>query len=249
MDTKAAIMQPYFFPYFGYFQLISAANIFVIYDDTQLISRGWVNRNRILVNGEACLITLPLKKAHLQEEIRCRYFIEGVDRHKEKILKAIRLSYARAPFFKSIYPLIESILGFPERNVAAFNENLIKILCKHLGIPTTILISSKLRLGEGLSGKDRIIAIIKGLRANTAINPIGGFNLYSCEEFMQHRISLKFIATEPIPYQQFGNKHLPNLSIIDVLMFVELPEICERLSRYSLIDNFTTNPVENFGPS
>ena len=238
MDIKAALMQPYFFPYLGYFQLISAVDIFVIYDDTQLISRGWVNRNRILINGEACLITLPLKRAHLHEDIRCRYFTEDVDRHKRKILKAIRLSYGRAPFFKNTYPLIESILESPERNVAAFNENLIKALCMHLGIFTQILLSSQLGLGEGFSGKDRVIAIMKGLRASTAINPIGGFNLYSCDEFMQHGLSLKFINMEHIAYRQFGKRHLANLSIIDVLMFVGLSEIRERLSKYSLILNF-----------
>ena len=231
-------MQPYFFPYFGYFQLISAVDIFVIYDDTQMISRGWVNRNRILVNGEACLITLPLKKAHLYEDIRCRYFTEDVDRHKEKILRAIRLSYARAPFFENTYLLIESILGFSEKNVARFNENLIKNLCKHLGISTRILISSQLGLGEGLSGKGRVIAIMKGLGANVAINPIGGLNLYRCDEFIQHGLSLKFIYNENTPYRQFGKKHLVNLSIIDVLMFVDLSEIRKRLSRYSLIENF-----------
>jgi hypothetical protein len=237
-------MQPYFFPYFGYFQLISATDIFVIYDDTQLISRGWVNRNRILVNGEASLITLPLKKSHFQENIRCRYFTEDIDWHKEKILKGIRLSYARAPYFNESYPLIESILDFQERNVALFNENLIKVLCEHLGIATTILISSKLGLGEGLSGTDRIIAIMKGLQADIAINPIGGFNLYSCDEFMRHGVSLKFIKMTPIPYRQFGNRHLPNLSIIDVLMFLKLSEIQARLSEYSLVENFTADSDE-----
>jgi hypothetical protein len=239
-------MQPYFFPYLGYFQLISAADTFVIYDDTQFISRGWVNRNRILVNGKPSFITLPLKKAPLQENINSRYFVDDIEWHKKKALKAILLSYSRAPYFKENYPLIESIFGCSEKNVAAFNENSIKMICRYLDIPATILISSKLGIRPDLSGKDRVIAILKGLGAKATISPIGGFDLYSCDEFMGHGITLKFIKMDNILYRQFGSAFFPNLSIIDAFMFMHQSEIQEQLSSYSLIDNFTGEADERW---
>lgn len=242
-------MQPYFFPYFGYFQLIHASEVFVVYDDTQLISRGWVNRNKILVNGEASYITLPLKKAPLQTEIRFRELVDDIDWHKKKLLKAVRLSYSRARCYDATYPLIESIINFPERNLAVFNENLIKKMCNHLEIMTEILVSSKLGFGDGLSGNDRVISILKNLGSTHAINPIGGMDLYSCDEFMKHEIILKFIKMDAFRYKQFGEKFVNNLSIIDVLMFLDVAEVKALLQKYTLIDNFSetawrTNRVE-----
>lgn len=237
MHKRVAIMQPYFFPYFGYFQLIAAVDTFVIYDDTQFINRGWVNRNRILVNGNARWITLPLRKAQLQAQIRDRRFAENIAWHKDKILKAIRLSYARAPFFSHAFPVIESILNFSDDHVAQFNAHAIRTLCGYFGIATRMLISSEVGIGEQLSGKDRVIAIANGLHADMLINPIGGLNLYSSDEFMRHGLTLKFISTQPMAYRQFGDIHLENLSVIDLMMFVGLQEIREGLARYVLIDN------------
>lgn len=238
MDKKIGVMQPYIFPYLGYFQLISALDTFVIYDNTQFISRGWVNRNRILVNGKASFITFPLKGSHLTENINKRYFLDDIAWHKKRLLNGIYLSYARAPFFRETFPLIESIVNFKEQNVALFNENSIRILCRHLGIFTKILVSSQLPFYEKLSGTERLINLLNGLGADVSINPIGGFHLYRCEEFRRHGITLKFIKTEDIPYRQFNGAYVTNLSIIDMLMFVPLIEIQERLLRYSLIDNF-----------
>lgn len=237
MTTKVAIMQPYFFPYLGYFQLIAASDLFVLYDDTQLISRGWVNRNRILVNGEPSFITLPLKKAHLRDNINCRHFVDNIAWHKKKILKAMHLSYSRAPFFREVFPFIQSILACAESNLAAFNEALIRKTCRHLGISTEILVSSRLGIGSELSSEERVIAIAKGLGADVAINPIGGFDLYSSEEFRRRGIVLKFISMNPMGYRQFGTGFVESLSVIDVLMFCPLSEVREMLFRYSLIDN------------
>ncbi|OWW18577.1 hypothetical protein AYR66_00770 [Noviherbaspirillum denitrificans] len=234
-------MQPYLFPYLGYFQLIAAVDTFVIYDDTQLISRGWVNRNRILVNGKPSFITLPLKKAHLEENINARYFVDDIEWHKQKILKAVRMSYSRAPYFKDHFPLIESIIHCTEKNIATFNENAIRKICEYLAIPTTIQVSSRQGFGIELSGKERVLAILKGSGATSTISPIGGLHLYSCDEFMQHGIELKFIKMNDIVYRQFGNAFLPNLSIIDVFMFMDRSEIQERLSDYALTDNLGVN--------
>jgi len=246
-SKKMAIMQPYLFPYLGYFQLIAAVDIFVIYDDTQLISRGWVNRNRILVNGEPSFITLPLKKAPLQESINSRFFVHDIEWHKQKALKAIRMSYSRAPYFKESYPLIESIFACPEINVATFNENSIRKICRYLEIATPIRISSELGIGTELSGKDRVIAMLTGSGAKAMITPIGGVELYSCDEFMQLGIELKFIKMNDIVYRQFGSSFIQNLSIIDAFMFMHRSEIRERLSDYSLIDNFTSNAESRHG--
>ena len=237
-------MQPYFFPYLGYFQLVAAADIFVIYDDTQFISRGWVNRNRILVNGEPSFITLPLKKAHLKTNINARYFVDDIEWHKKKALKAIRTSYSRAPYFEENFPLIESIFNCAERNVAAFNENSIREISKYLGIATQIRVSSALGVGTELCAQERIFALLSGLGAAAMITPIGGINLYSCDEFMKHGIDLRFIKMNDIAYRQFGSDFSPNLSIIDVFMFMRRSEIEARLSDYTLIKNFSDTAAD-----
>lgn len=234
MPQKIGIMQPYLFPYLGYFQLISAVDVFVLSDDLQYIHQGWINRNRILVNGKASYIQFPLKKASYSLKINERYFVDNFSHHIDKLLRGISLSYAKAPCFKNVFLLLENIMRFPEKNLAKYVENSIRSICAYLYITTPILVSSKLSLDASLRSQYRVIETVKRLDGNVYINPIGGTALYSFDEFRRHEIDLKFHRMRDVQYRQFGSDFVPYLSIIDVLMFNEIPEVRKKLSYYSL---------------
>src|SRR6185437_10468430 len=124
------IMQPYFFPYIGYFQLIAHCDVFVLHDDVQYIKGGWINRNRILVNHRAVWITFPVLRAAHHCNIRDRYYSSDPE-DRNRLLRRIAGAYRTSPCFGQVYPLIEEIMAFRNTNVAAFNTNLIQCVAAH----------------------------------------------------------------------------------------------------------------------
>lgn len=233
-----SIMQPYLFPYIGYYQMINCSDYFVIADDVQYIKRGWINRNRILLNGEPSMITLPLKKGSSFLNINERSFTnQSVSKSRSTFLNKIYNAYHKAPEFTDSYKLIESIMNFENNNVAEFLHNSIKEICLYLDINTEILLESSFNLSPKLKYQDSVIYVCKKLNADRYINSIGGMDLYSTQKFKENDISLKFIKTkESLEYKQFYNKFVSNLSIIDVLMFNPRIEIKKMLNDYDLID-------------
>ena len=227
-------MQPYFFPYIGYFQLISASNVFVLHDDVQYIASGWVNRNRILLNGEDSMITFPVQKAAHVIPINARRYV-STNQGLKHIINQVKQAYAKSPCYRQVFPLVEALLTFEERNVARFNENLIRCICDFIGIRTSIITSSGLDKDDRLSGQDRVLDICKRLGATEYANPIGGTKLYHEEAFQQCGISLHFLATQDERYNQIGDKWVPFLSIIDVLMFNPVQEVQHLLTKYRLL--------------
>lgn len=228
---KLAIMQPYFFPYIGYFQLISAVDTFVIYDDVNYIKQGWINRNRILLKGKEHLLTLNLANASsfkLINEIK-------IGNNNDKLLKTIEQTYKKAPFFHESFSVVEEILTFKESNLAGFLENSIRKLTSILCIQTNIVVSSKVEKDISKKGIDKVIDICKVLNASIYINAIGGQGLYSKEAFVQKQINLKFIKSHSINYAQFNNEFVPWLSIVDVMMFNSKEKIKKMLNKYELI--------------
>ena len=228
----AAIMQPYFFPYIGYFHLIAAADIFVFFDDVQYIDRGWSNRNRILVHGKAHTVTLPVKSAPRENAYSEREYC--LDQIERSILKPIRFNYAKAPQFSSVMPLIEEILSYPSPNVARFNANLVEKVSRLLRLTTDFRFSSEIEVGANLKAQDRIIAVTSAIGAARYINAAGGQSLYSKEAFDAAGIDLKFIQSEMVPYAQFSDDPVVGLSIIDVLMFNSVDAILEKLWMWNL---------------
>ncbi len=230
---KLAIMQPYFFPYLGYWQMLSAVDAFVIYDDVNYIKNGWINRNNILSNGAGHLVTLALDKASPFKKINETFILSSA---REKVLGFIRNSYLKAPYFKQAFPLIEDILNCPENNIALFLENQFKKVFTYLGIKTKILLSSRdVRKDLSLSAQDKVLQICKNTGATQYINAIGGQDLYNKETFAQNGIQLNFIKMNAVRYQQFKNDFVPNLSVIDVMMF-NSPEIINKmLDDYELL--------------
>ena len=212
-----AIMQPYFLPYVGYFQLINAADLFIVYDNIKYTKKGWINRNRFLLNGKDAVFSIPLKKDSDSLDIREREI--SPDFKKSKLLNQIREAYRRSPYFERTFPLVERIVLEEETNLFKFILNSIRQTCESLAIGTEIAVSSSLPIDHSLPGKAKVVALCKHVGADVYINAIGGQELYSKEDFGAQGIDLKFLKTKPFEYEQLGDKFVPWLSIIDVMMF------------------------------
>ncbi len=231
---KIAIMQPYFFPYIGYFQLMNAVDEFVLYDNIQYTKKGWINRNRILANGKDSYITIPLRKDSDFLDIRDRYIAASWDTERKKVLNRISEAYRKAPCFDTVYPLLEGCMNFGETNLFAFILNSLHAIKRYLKIETPFVISSTLPIDHALKGDRKVIAICKERNADTYWNPIGGIQLYSRETFAAHGISLHFLKANEVPYNQFTNEFVPFLSIADVMMFNDRNSIIQMLPSYIL---------------
>lgn len=230
---KIAIMQPYFFPYLGYWQAINAVDEYVLYDDVTYIKGGWINRNNILINNKPNLITLPLEGASSYKKIN-EIFVTSNIKIKEKLCKSILMAYSKAPYFNDIYPLIEKSIMKSGIISQIIYETVLDI-CDYLDIKTKILLSSEINKDNSLKAQDKVIDIVKNLNGDTYINAIGGQNLYNAQQFKDNGIDLYFIKTEEIKYKQFDNDFVQNLSIIDILMFNSKEQIGEMLNQYELI--------------
>jgi len=231
---KLGIMQPYFFPYIGYWQLINAVEKYVICDDVNFIKGGWVNRNRILINGESKFINLRMHNAS-QNKLINQIEVLGNSVYNRKLLKTLEIYYKKAPHYKDVFPIIESIIKLDEKNLARYLELSIRRICEYLSISTDFIISSTITKNKDLRCQDKVIEICKILGADEYINAIGGQALYSPLDFAAQGIQLKFLNTGEIRYQQFNNKFVPNLSIIDVMMFNKPEKINEMLDDYRLL--------------
>jgi hypothetical protein len=150
---KLGIMQPYLFPYIGYFQLMNAVNEFVVYDNIEFSKKGWVNRNRILVNGKDSYITFPLKKDSDYLDIKERYLAETWSIEKNKLLNKIKEAYRKAPYFNFVFPLIEKCINFNDTNLFNFVLNSLVLIKEYLGIPTTLTLSSIIPIDHKLKAE------------------------------------------------------------------------------------------------
>ena len=231
---KSAIMQPYFFPYLGYWQLINAVDKFVLLDDVNYIMRGYINRNSILVNGSPYRFTISIDKPSQNKLINETKLFFPTDERK-KLLKAIEVAYKKAPYFEGVYPMIQQVILYPNKDLVSFLKNSICTISNYLSIDTDILVSSEIPKDVTKKSKDRIIEINKCLGSDIYINATGGQSLYNREEFKKAGIDLFFIKMIPFEYKQFNNKFVPNLSVIDVLMFNCLKNVNILLRKYLLV--------------
>lgn len=229
-------MQPYLFPYIGYFQLIKEADLFIVYDDVQWIKGGWINRNRITENGSARFITLPIKPDSHTKYINERYFSLTFERDKSEIKNIIQKEYCEAPFFSEVMKLLDEIFLFNDRNAATFVTHTIKVLCEYLEIKTPIILSSEIGGRENnLSAQDRVIDVVVAVGGKSYVNAIGGINLYNKDSFLDNGIELSFIKPRLTNYPQKTKDFIPGLSIIDVIMFNSKRQLKEILSKYEII--------------
>lgn len=228
---KLGIMQPYFMPYIGYFQLMKAVDKYVVYDDVNYIKGGWANRNHILINGEKEMFTVTLQKASpnkLFNEI-----VIGDD--FKKLMKTLQMNYSRAINFDQTMVLMERIISFPNKQLAVFIANSFREILSYLSVETEILMSSEIPKDNSLRGKDKIIQICEILGADTYYNAVGGKNLYDQEEFREHGITLNFVDSLPQVYSQLHTREfVSGLSTIDVLMNNTKDKVNSLLESYQI---------------
>lgn len=231
---KLGIMQPYFLPYIGYWQLLNAVDKYVIYDDVNYINRGWINRNRILINGKPAYFNIPMRKAS-QNKLINEIEINHDKKIFSRLLRTIELSYKKAPYYSSVYPLIRELFECEQPYLSGFIANSITQICSYLNIHTELYMSSLIEKNHTLKGQDKILDICTRMKASEYYNAIGGRKLYDCDEFQKKGISLKFLKTNSFSYTQFGNEFQDNLSILDIMMFNSVNDIKKMLEEYILI--------------
>lgn len=226
-----AIMQPYFFPYLGYFALLKKADCFVIADDLNYIKGGYINRNYILGGSENTRITLQLKQASQNKLIN---EIERGD-NSMALLHTIEHTYKKAPYFAAVFPMLKKVLSDEEQNLAKFLGNSLEMIRSYLGLSCQIVYSSDIEKDLALKFDKRIIDICQRLGYDHYINASGGKVLYDKEVFASKGIRLNFIDCKLNEYKQFGDEFRASLSIIDVLMFNSIDEINSQLDQCVLV--------------
>ena len=230
-----SIMQPYLFPYIGYFQLIAESNMFVFYDDAQYIKGGWINMNRIMAAGKPKFFTLPLKKDSTYKEIRHREFSDEFEKSKMTILRQIQGNYRKAPCFDECYDLISRCFELNDHNVSRFVSGTVKLVCEHLNIKTEFKVSSDIEKNIDTKGLWRVLEINRVLGSRQYINPMGGSDLYDRKSFAEQGLALAFLQQQEITYSHFNGNAPLWLSIVDVLMFNSKGQVKEMLKMYELV--------------
>lgn len=228
---KIGIMQPYFLPYIGYWQLMNLVDRYVILDDVNYIKRGWVNRNRILLNGADHMITLPLAKADAFKRINENMLAEI----PPNLEKTISLAYHKAPNYALIAPLVHDIFSCSEKNLSLFLIKSIKLVAAYLGIEAEILLASETGHDSSLKGQNMILDICKRQGGTEYYNAIGGTALYSKELFAENGVRLGFVKPNLLEYKQFGAPFVSGLSILDLLMFCSKEELDRQLESYEIV--------------
>lgn len=229
--NRIAIMQPYLFPYLGYFQLASVSDIFVLYDDVNYIKRGFISRNSILNANQIQRFVIPVPGASQLKKIKELEFSPDVG----KVLKQLRHAYHNKPFFGSVFPLVERVLQSEDRSITSMCNKMLSIFFDYLGIHSVIMRSSEIDYDKTGSASEKIIKICHSLNADIYINSAGGINLYDREQFLNSQLELKFIEMRDIIYPQGSDEFHNNLSIIDVLMNCSAETVRDLLSQYRLL--------------
>lgn len=231
---RIAIKQPYFFPWIGFWQELYAVDKYVVYDDVNFINRGWIHRNRILVNGQPKYFNLPMFGAS-QNKLISQIQVNNDTKEIHRNCCIIHDAYRKAPYYNIVFPVIEEILNCGRDNVAAFLTESIRIICRYLNIETELLVSSDIPKDCSLKAQDKILDICRVLNADEYIDSMGATGLYQKNAFEERGMKLWFLKTEVVNYQQFDNQFCGSLSIIDVMMFNSVAEIDEMLKKYELV--------------
>jgi hypothetical protein len=232
---KLGIMQPYLFPYLGYFQLVAAVDKFIFLDDVNFIKRGWINRNATLVAGKQHVFTVPLRDVSQFVFIRDTMVDERLyARWREKFLKTMRQSYKKAPNYKAVYELVEGVFGCFEPTISHLAIASVRTVASYLGLRTAFE-SSAAYENRALRAGERLLDICRQERAHTYYNAIGGTSLYSKKRFAEAGVALSFIESKDVQYRQFGEEFVPFLSIIDTMMFNHKEVVQGFLNEYRLV--------------
>ena len=233
---KVAIMQPYFFPYIGYFSLIKHTDLFILFDTPQFIRHGWIERNRILkANGEPLYVKVPLKKDPRETAIK-DVEINYSENWKNKILAQLVPYKKIAPNYWAILKLVNEIFELETTSIVELNGHALQKICDYLKINTPIKIWSKMNqpIGEVNAPDEWALEICKATNASSYYNPIGGKSFFDKTKYENNNIELFFMESESIEYSQFGNAFEPFLSILDVMLFNSTEQVQLMLDKFKL---------------
>ena len=230
---KLAVMQPYFFPYIGYFQLVAAVDRLVILDDVNFIKQGWINRNRILVKCCPFLFSIPLRHPSSFSPIYETRLASGTHAYL-KLLMTIEQAYRKAPNFEPIYNLVRKVCEHKTEFIGQLALESILAVVEYLGVSTEIISTSRYYGNSDLKGAERVLDICLREGAAEYVNLPGGEALYDKGGFADASVNLRFLQPKPSVYPQFGCPFVPSLSIIDVLMFNHRDAVRAMLNQYEL---------------
>lgn len=235
---RIAVMQPYFFPYIGYFQLIKSADIFILYDDVTFIKKGWIHRNKLCFNNTECWFTIPVKDASQYREIKDTKVCDAeIAKWERKFFASIACFYGKQRHVSEGRSLVEQALSLPYDSIAELAENSLRLCCRYLGITTPIMRSSQLDVPATLSREKRLIEICRRYHADRYINASGGQELYSQNMFSPYNIQLEFIHPLLKPYRVRGRNFMPGLSVLDAIMCCGSAFVAESLlGGYAIVE-------------
>lgn len=234
---KIGIMQPYFLPYIGYFQLMDMVDEFVIYDNIEFSRASWIRRNRMLQNGKDTYFTLPIKSDSDFLDVDQRYLVDDFQKEANKLLRRIEGNYIKAPYFEEFFPVVEQIINCEKRNLFDYILHSVTVMKEYLQIETPIRIFSQLgKEIHQLKAQDKVIGACKALHATHYINSSGGIDLYNQEDFQKENIELLFYKPEHLKYPQFDHEFVPYLSVLDACMFNSRDKVQEYLNHYEIIN-------------
>ena len=225
-------MQPYLFPYIGYFQLINSVDQFVILNDVNFIVRGWINRNYIQIYGKKHLFTVPLDHVSQNKKIIEIKISEQTNWRKDLLL-TFKYAYHKAPYFNNIFPLLDSVFLGKYKSISDMVTTSLRKVSEYLDIKAQFKYSYDYD-NHNLKGQYRIVDICKREKADMYINLPGGVNLYDKNVFIKNNLSLKFIKPNPVIYNQFNKEFIPNLSLLDMMMFNNKSMIKKMLNNFVL---------------
>jgi len=224
---RVAIMQPYIFPYIGYFQLIQQVDNFIFLDDVNFIKKGWINRNRLLISGEIKYFSIPIKSIS-QNTLISQTIVHDDELWRKKLSKSIEQSYKNAPQFSKVFEIFEAVIFSNLENISDLAKKSIGLVSDYMNLKTNFSSSSSYSNDQFLRGQDRIIDLCEKNNATQYWNLSGGRDLYSNDDFLSKKIDLQFIDPYLGEYKQFSSEFEPGLSVIDLLMHVDK----EKLAMY-----------------
>lgn len=233
---KIAIMQPYLFPYIGYFSLLKNTDYFLFFDTPQYIRKGWINRNRILKSdGSAIYFTIPIEKQHREATIDSMKVIQN-EEWENKILGQLSVYKNKAPFYKEVIDVVKEVLNKDYQYISEVAIDSVVQSCRYLGINLNYDICSKIELPDfNVKEPDEwALYLTKYMKYDTYVNPPGGKSFFSYDKYKNNNIKLQFLTQDIIPYDQRIPQFVPGLSIIDIMMFCKPEDILLMMNNYKL---------------
>jgi hypothetical protein len=233
---SVAVMQPYFFPYLGYFQLLAHVDVFVVYDDTQYVKQSWINRNRILERRAPAYLTLPVASGSHRQLI-CEKRLHAPHYHQPKLLERIRQAYTAAPHLDPVSAFLEPLFPGKDETVASFNVRALRALKELLGLRARLVLASERAYPRCSTAQERVIRICLEEGGARYVNPIRArsLGLYDQAAFTAAGLELSYLGTNAnTSYDQNGGPFVPDLSLIDALMFNSPAQTRELLEDFVL---------------